>query len=424
MRSKRNGNHGGVAVATIYDSIGGENALRAIVDGTYVRILGDVVLGPFFAGADMRRVKNHQVAYFSQLLGGPGNYKGPDMQRLHVRMRIEQRHFDRFLQHLVATMKSLKVDDSTIEDVVAVIQPQAKDIVNTESSEDSLAADNKEALIFRQIVENSPINIMRSDNDFVIRYINEASKKTLRKIEHLLPCKVEEVVGTSVDLFHKNPSYQRKILSDPKNLPHHANIQLGPEILSLFVSPIYDAEQKYLGAMVTWDVVTEKVKLEALNADYAGQILAIRRSREVIEFNIDGTVISANESFLKTFGYTEEEIKGKHHSIFVDETWRQSNEYKEFWAKLNRGEFISDEFKNIGKGGKEIWLAAIYNPIADASGKIAKVVTFATDITQQKMTNADCQGQLAAIRKSLGIIEFNMDGTVITANDNFLKVLG
>ncbi len=203
----------------------------------------------------------------------------------------------------------------------------SRDIVNTESKEDSLAADNREALVFQQMIDNAPINVMRSDTNFVIRYMNAESKKTLKTLEPLLPCKADEIIGKSIDIFHKNPPFQRKMLSDPKNLPHHANIQLGPETLSLLASPLYDAQNNYIGAMVTWEVVTEKQRLEAANADYAGQVAAINLSREVIQFQLDGTIISGNEIFLKTFGYTLEEIQGKHHSMLFEESRRHSPEH-------------------------------------------------------------------------------------------------
>jgi methyl-accepting chemotaxis protein len=160
------------------------------------------------------------------------------------------------------------------------------------------------------------------------------------------------------------------------------------------------------------------------SADFAGQIAAINKAQAVIEFNMDGTVVTANENFLNALGYTLVEIKGRHHSLFVDEAYRQSYDYKEFWAKLNRGEYVADEFKRIGKGGKEVWIQASYNPILDLNGKPFKVVKYATDVTQQKLTNVDYQGQIAAINKAQAVIEFSMDGTVINANDNFLKALG
>jgi methyl-accepting chemotaxis protein len=159
-------------------------------------------------------------------------------------------------------------------------------------------------------------------------------------------------------------------------------------------------------------------------ADHAGQISAISKSQAVIAFQMDGTIITANENFLKVLGYSLEEVRGKHHSMFVEESYRQSPEYREFWAKLNRGEYQSAEYKRIGKGGKEAWIQASYNPIMDLNGKPFKVVKFATDVTQQKLTNADFSGQIEAIGKSQAVIEFQMDGTIVTANENFLKVLG
>ena len=120
-------------------------------------------------------------------------------------------------------------------------------------------------------------------------------------------------------------------------------------------------------------------------ADYAGQVAAIRKSQAVIEFNMDGTVLDANDKFLGALGYTIDEVKGRHHSIFVDEAYRQSPDYKEFWARLNRGEYQAAEYKRIGKGGKEVWIQASYNPILDLNGKPFKVVKFATDMTEQKL---------------------------------------
>ncbi len=123
--------------------------------------------------------------------------------------------------------------------------------------------------------------------------------------------------------------------------------------------------------------------------DFYGQVSAICKSQAVIEFNLDGTIITANENFLKPMGYTLEEVKGKHHSIFVDEAYRHSPEYREFWAKLNRGEYQAAEYKRIGKGGKEVWIQASYNPIFDLSGRPFKVVKFATDVTQQVKTRQE-----------------------------------
>ncbi len=156
----------------------------------------------------------------------------------------------------------------------------------------------------------------------------------------------------------------------------------------------------------------------------AGKIAAVSRAQAVIEFNLDGTIITANDNFLTVLGYPLSEIQGKHHSMFVAPSERDSAAYREFWAGLNRGELRSGEFKRFGKGGKEVWILASYNPILDDAGKPFKVVKFASDVTEQKLKTANFSGQIEAIGKSQAVIEFNMDGSILTANENFLNALG
>ena len=162
------------------------------------------------------------------------------------------------------------------------------------------------------------------------------------------------------------------------------------------------------------DITAQKIQ----SMEDAGKIAAIGRAQAVIEFNMDGTIVTANENFLGAMGYTLDEIQGKHHSMFVVPEERDSAAYREFWAKLNRGEYQAAEYKRIGKGGKEIWILASYNPILDEAGKPFKVVKFATDVTAQKLKAADNDGQIEAIKKSQAVIEFNMDGTIRCANEN------
>ena len=186
-------------------------------------------------------------------------------------------------------------------------------------------------------------------------------------------------------------------------------------------NPVRDANGKpFKVVKFATDVTAKKIR----RMEYAGKIDAILRAQAVIEFNMDGTIITANENFLKTMGYTLAEIQGKHHSMFAEPAMRDSAEYREFWAKLNRGEYAAAEYKRIGKGGKEIWILASYNPILDERKKPFKVVKFATDVTEQKLSTANLAGQIAAIGKAQAVIEFNMDGTIITANANFLGAMG
>ncbi len=165
-------------------------------------------------------------------------------------------------------------------------------------------------------------------------------------------------------------------------------------------------------------------KMEAKALDDSGRTAAIDKAQAIIEFNLDGTIITANKNFTDTVGYTLDEIRGKHHSIFCDETYRSSPAYREFWAKLGRGEYDAGEYERFTKGGKSIWIQASYNPILDSHGKAYKVVKYATDITAAKIRSADDAGQLAAIDKAQAVIEFKMDGTIVHANENFLNAVG
>jgi methyl-accepting chemotaxis protein len=135
---------------------------------------------------------------------------------------------------------------------------------------------------------------------------------------------------------------------------------------------------------------------EVQAGDYEGQIAAIGKSQAVIAFNMDGSVITANDNFLSCLGYSLDEIKGQHHRMFCEPSYAQSSEYRAFWDALNRGEYQSAEYKRIGKGGREIWIQASYNPILDLSGKPFKVVKYATDVTEQKLA---AERQLARTAK-------------------------
>ena len=151
---------------------------------------------------------------------------------------------------------------------------------------------------------------------------------------------------------------------------------------------------------------------------------ALDKSQAIIEFDLDGIIITANQNFLNAMGYSLAEIQGKHHSMFVEESYRNSQEYRDFWRKLGEGQFFQSQYKRITKSGRPVWIEATYNPIKDAKGKPYKVIKFATDITAQKMKDFDSAGQLNAISRSQAVIEFKTDGTILTANENFLKTMG
>ena len=267
-------------------------------------------------------------------------------------------------------------------------------------------------------------NVMVADENFNIVYMNDAVTSMLREAEadlkkELPNFNVATLIGTNIDVFHKNPSHQRRMLEGLKSA-HRATIKVGNWTFDLVAMPLMDASGRRAGTVVEW----ADASVRLLNLNYAAQSAAASRAQAVIEFNLDGTILAANENFLNAVGYSLAEIQGKHHSIFVPSAERDSAAYREFWAALNRGEFQAAEYKRIGKGGKEVWILASYNPVLDEKGKPFKVVKFATDVTAQKLRNADLSGQIDAIGKSQAVIEFNLDGTIIQANDNFLRALG
>jgi methyl-accepting chemotaxis protein len=151
---------------------------------------------------------------------------------------------------------------------------------------------------------------------------------------------------------------------------------------------------------------------------------ALHRVQAVIEFDLKGKVLHANENFLKAMGYTLEDIRGQHHRIFCEPAYAASAEYKKFWENLGKGVLDRGEYKRIGGDGREVWINASYNPVFDENGKPYKVIKFATDVTANRQQKAEFEGKVNAIDKAQAMIEFDLSGHVISANDNFLKAMG
>ena len=161
-----------------------------------------------------------------------------------------------------------------------------------------------------------------------------------------------------------------------------------------------------------------------ISSDANAILAAIGRSQAIIEFDMDGLILTANQNFCDAMGYALPEIVGRHHRMFITEADAGSADYRIFWEELGAGKFKAAQFKRIGKGGHEVWIEASYNPVLDVNGKPYKVVKFATDVSRQKQDYADLSGQVKAINKSQAVIEFDLDGTIRTANDNFLSLMG
>ncbi len=262
---------------------------------------------------------------------------------------------------------------------------------------------------------SSPVTV--TDVNFTLAYANNSAKQMFAanadQFRQLWPgFDPDKLKGTKIHLWQANAA--------PSVVPTNFDLLAGNRCFSISVS----AAQGARNYVLEWFDVTETRRREALSVDYAGQIAAIGKSNAVIEFSLDGTILTANDNFLDALGYTLDEIKGKHHSMFVDDAYKRSNEYRDFWANLNRGEYQSGEYKRLGRGGREVWIQASYNPIFDANAKPFKVVKYATDITPAKLKNSDYEGQIAAIKRTMAVIEFNLDGTILWANDHFLAATG
>ena len=196
----------------------------------------------------------------------------------------------------------------------------------------------------------------------------------------------------------------------------------GEEIwLQATYNPVLDDEGKpHKVIKLATDITLQKRAV----AEYEGKVKAIDRAQAVIEFDLDGHVLTANQHFLNTVGYTLEEIEGRHHALFCQPDYAKSDDYRQFWARLRQGEFYSGEFRRLDKHGRDIWLQATYNPILDASGRPYKVVKFAHDVTAERQRNAEFKGRINAIDRAQAVIEFDLKGNILAANQNFLDTLG
>ncbi len=172
-------------------------------------------------------------------------------------------------------------------------------------------------------------------------------------------------------------------------------------------------------------------KYRQMNADLQQQLAAERlhmaaldRSMARVEFDPDGNITDANENFLTLLGYRRDEILGKPHRQLCDGAYAQSEDYRRFWERLRRGEHFSGRCKRITREGRPLWLEATYNPVRDGQGRLLKVVKYASDIDAIVHQEHEMQSKLDALSRSMAMIEFDLDGNVLAANDNFLATMG
>jgi methyl-accepting chemotaxis protein len=415
---------------SVYAQLGGKANIAAIVDRFYEKMLADPDIRPALAKANLASLKQRQAQFLTQALGGPAEAKNRVTAPAHAHLLTQVRHVERATTHLALALSEMNMAPDLVDAVMERAAYESEALSGSSAGIGFSAADaaaderEREDLLGQLAAISKSQAVIEFEMDGTIVNANEnflgAMGYTLSEIKG-------KHHGMFVEETYRNSADYREFWAklgrgEYQSGEYKRVAKGGREVwIQASYNPIFDANNKPFKVIkYATDITAQKIT----NADYAGQISAISKSQAVIEFKMDGTIVNANENFLKTMGYSLDEIKGKHHGMFADDAYRSSPEYREFWAKLNRGEYQSGEYRRIGKGGKVIWIQASYNPILDLGGKPFKVVKYATDITAQKNTNADYAGQIAAISKSQAVIEFKMDGTIVQANDNFLRALG
>lgn len=265
--------------------------------------------------------------------------------------------------------------------------------------------------------DGSPAAMMIVDREFIVTFVNSATKKLFETHAEVFRANFPSfdpanIVGTCIDVFHKSPAHQRQMLSDPKRLPFRTDITIGDLKIALNVSAVFDEKGQYAGNILEWADVTEA-------RTHAGILHSIGRTQALIEFTLDGAVVTANENFLTAMGYSLDEIKGRHHSLFVDAATKASPDYRAFWDTLKRGEFVEGRFQRVAKGGRIVFIDATYVAVLDRAGKPFKVVKIASDVTAEEEARRRAEAERAAAAAELSrVVSALADGlTRLSAGD-------
>jgi methyl-accepting chemotaxis protein len=256
-------------------------------------------------------------------------------------------------------------------------------------------------------LETISANIMIADAQLNILYVNSATRALLESAEREMQAElkhfsVASLVGANIDVFHKQPQHQRKMLSALK-ARHNATIEVGSHVFDLIVTPLKSGHTT-VGYVVEWADAKARIQ----NTDFGNQLRAISRAQAVIEFRPDGQIITANENFLKTMGYSRDELVGKNHRMFLTDGSASDLEYSTLWEDLRANKPLLGDIVRYGKAGCQVHLNASYNPITDDYGRVVKVVKFANDVSDrvtavreiadalQKLANGDLNSTISS----------------------------
>lgn len=326
---------------SLFKKIGGATAVKAVVDLFYTKMLSDDRVNGYFKNTDMARQKAHMAAFITTALGGPKEYSGRHMKAAHLGLGIDDPAFDATAENLVNTLKEAGVEQEDIDTIIGVIAPLRDQVVersgNGHSKTEKPGMSNRVAEAVQEtdaesilsveaaraisMLDQSPVNVMMADLDMRIVYANKASVDTLRGIEDMLPIEVDNLIGTCIDVFHKDPSVQRRLLANPDNLPSKAQFNVGPHVLALTAVPVRNSSGTYLGPMVAWEVVTEKVKRENDVARISSMV--DQTPINILMADLDGNIVYSNQKSNETLKAVEhlipiqaKDIIGTNYDVF------------------------------------------------------------------------------------------------------------
>jgi methyl-accepting chemotaxis protein len=248
-------------------------------------------------------------------------------------------------------------------------------VVNWEEISDKKRLE-REAATVQSMMENMPVNVLYADRELKLRYMNPASVRQLKPLQHLLPVKIEDMIGASIDIFHKNPEHQRRMLADPKNLPHRASIKLGPETLDLLVSPIYDNKGVYTGAMVTWNVITKKLELETQIEQNASALSSSAEELTAISQQMAGTA-EETATQANVVSAASEEVS-KNVSVVAAGSEEMQASIREISKSANEAARVARNAVSVADTTN-----ATIAKLGDSSLEIGKVIKVITSIAQQ-----------------------------------------
>ncbi|MDB2363497.1 PAS domain S-box protein [Flavobacteriales bacterium] len=408
--------------ASLFNRLGGKAAVEAAVDLFYQKVISDDSISHFFSGVDMDEQKKKQKAFLTYAFGGRVKYTGKDMRTAHASMDLTEEHFAAVAGHLVATLEELGVEQSMIDEVVAVALSVKDDVLNksNKKSNSEDMAQKSDLGVYQLLLEKAADAVVVIDDSKSVVFWNAAA-------ENIWGYSKEETIGKNIKNFvpdeHKAP--HDGFVDANLNTGVNKIVGTGREVevqrkdgsrvpVLLTMSKVENDGKKFFMAVVK-DITEEKAA--RIQADSIKS--AVDTGWASIEFHPDGTIIDANDNFLAGLGYSRSEVQGNHHRIFCDPAYTASAEYAKFWADLAAGSVSAGDFERFTKSGDSIWIKASYTPVRNEKGEVYKVIKIATDITEQKQLESKANAER---KKNEGILEQAVDG-VVTINGETKEII-